>query len=294
MEDDARHSAAADSANTLFGDVTVNPHRKGKDGLDSERVLSTRFQLAASRALAMYVLDRGARAAGELCYGIEALSDARDPYAIPSGPREVCFKVFAVAKSSCEDCISIVGGDLFVAPVAPFPDEMEYVDIFGDRLTGSSAGAGGGASGLQLDVERMFIEKNVVHPSPSDRMEFTRNSVVSGMLRVALSALLERVRSGVFSSLGYRQLKVDAVFLRYIIPHFVRDEFGTVEHNACSSLFNAIDDIMLKAGQRCFDHETINDDDFYDVEKDEIFTPYQLVKMAVERDGVMDGVAFSS
>ena len=73
-------------------------------------------------------------------------------------------------------------------------------------------------------------------------------------------------------------MKVDAVFLRYIIPHFVKDEFGTSEQNACSSLFNTIDDIMLKTGQRCFDHETVNDDDYYDVEKDEIFTPYQLVK----------------
>jgi hypothetical protein len=32
MEEDA---CVADSANTLFGDASINPHRKGKDGLDS-------------------------------------------------------------------------------------------------------------------------------------------------------------------------------------------------------------------------------------------------------------------
>ena len=284
MKEDAR---VADSANTLFGD-SINPHRKGKDGLDSEQLLSKRFQLAASRALSMYVMNRGAYAASELCTDIYSLSDARDPYAIPSRPREVCLKVFEIAKASCEDCISIVGGDLFVVPVPPFPEEVEYVDVFGDRLTGASGGGGGGtsgaSSGLQLDVERMFIEKSQVYPHSLEQLDFTRNSVVSGILRVALSAFLERVRSSVVSSYGYRQLKVDAVFLRYIIPHYVKDEFGTSEQNACSCLFNTIDDVMLKAGQRCFDHEVTNDDDYYDVEKDEIYTPFQIVQRYCESD----------
>ncbi|KAL3794719.1 hypothetical protein ACHAW5_003728 [Stephanodiscus triporus] len=292
MEEDAR---VADSAKTLFGD-TINPHRKGKDGLDSDQILSKRFQLAASRSLAMYVMNRGAYAASELCTEMFRLSDARDPYAIPSGPREVCLNVFEIAKASCEDCISIVGGDLFVAPVAPFPDEMEYVDIFGDHLMGAGGGGGGGSgatSGLQLDVERMFIEKTQVYPHSLDRLDFTRNSVISGILHIALSALLECVRSSVFSSFGFRQMKVDAVFLRYIIPHYVKDEFGTPEQNACSCLFNTIDNIMRKAGQRCFDHEVTNDDDYYDVEKDEIFTPYQLVQRFCEAK-MMNRVAFSS
>lgn len=56
--------------------------------------------------------------------------------------------------------------------------------------------------GLQLDVERMVIEKIQVYPHSLDKLEFTRNSVVSGILRVALSAFLECVRSSVFSSLS--------------------------------------------------------------------------------------------
>merc|ERR1711957_447109 len=124
-------------------------------------------------------------------------------------------------------------------------------------------------------------------------VEFTRNSVVSGILRVALAALLECVRSSVFSSLGYRQMKVDAIFLRYILPHYVKDEFGTSETNARTCLFDCIDDIMLKVGQRCFDHEITNDDDYYDVEKDEIFTPYQLVQQFLKGEhGNMKRVAF--
>jgi hypothetical protein len=50
---------------------------------------------------------------------------------------------------------------------------------------------------------------------------------------------------------------------------------------------------MRKAGQRCFDHEVTNDDDYYDVEKDEIFTPYQLVQRFCDAEK-MNRVAFSS
>jgi len=295
MEGEESHRVIADATNTLFGDVAVNPHRKGKDGfLDSEQILSKRFQIASSRALSAYISNRGSIAAAELCANLCEMSDARDPYAIPSRPREVCLKVLEIAKSSCEDCISIVGGDLFVVPVPPFPEEVEYADVFGDRLSGSSAGGDQASTGLQLDVERMFIEKTQVYTHPSDRVEFTRNNVVPGILRVALSAFMECVRSSVFSSLGYRQMKVDAIFLRYILPHYVKDEFGTSEANACSCLFNTIDDIMLKAGQRCFDHEVTNDYYYYDVEKDEIFTPYQLVKRFLEGDqDIMKRVAFT-
>jgi hypothetical protein len=290
--DDVR---VAETAKKLFGD-TINVHRKGKDGLDSDQILPQRFRLAASRALAMYIMNRGAYAASELCSNMYLMSDARDPYAIPSNPRDCCIKVFEIVKASCEDCISIVGGDLFVTPVSSFPEEFEYVNVFGNRLVGGGSSTGGASSGLQLDVERMFIEKCKMYPHSLDQLEFTRNSIVSGILRVSLFAFLECVRSSVFSSLGYRQMKVDAVFLRYIIPHFVKDEFGTSDQNACSCLFNTIDDIMLKAGQRCFDHEVTNDDEYYDVEKDEIFTPYQLVQRFCEAEdgGVMNKVAFSS
>ena len=288
MEEDAR---VADSAKTLFGE-SINLHRKSlKDGLDSDHMLSRRFQLAASRSLAMYVMNRGAYAASELCNEMYLFSDARDPYAIPSGPRAILLNVFEIAKASCEDCISIVGGDLFVAPVAPFPEELEYAKVFGDRLLGN---AGGGAtSGLQLDVERMFIEKIQVYPHSLDQLEYTRNSVISGIFRVALSSLYERVRSSVFSSFGYRQMKVDVLFLRYIIPHYVKDEYGTPEQNACSSLLNTIDDIMRRTGQRCFEYEAALDDDYYDVEKDEIFTPYQLVQKFCDSE-TMNKVAFST
>ena len=154
--------------------------------------------------------------------------------------------------------------------------------------------AGGGAtSGLQLDVERMFIEKIQVYPHSLDQLEYTRNSVISGIFRVALSSLYERVRSSVFSSFGYRQMKVDVLFLRYIIPHYVKDEYGTPEQNACSSLLNTIDDIMRRTGQRCFEYEAALDDDYYDVEKDEIFTPYQLVQKFCDSE-TMNKVAFST
>jgi len=298
-----RGLAALDSADTMFGEGmgasgthAVNPHRKGRDALDAEGVLARRFELAASRALAGYVSFRGHLAADALCRDHGSLADARDPYAIPTGPREACLDLLGIVKSTCEDCISVAGGDLFVSPVPPFPEEEEYGDVFGDRLAGSSSSGGqssGPSSGLQLDVERMFVERTQVYPGPFDRVALTRNSVASGVLRVALSSYLECVRSFAFSSLGYRQVKVDAVFLRYVVPHFVRDDFGTPEASACACVFNAIDDLVLRAGQRTFDDEVIGDDNYYDVEADEIYTPFQLVQAFVEKEGVMKRAAFS-
>ncbi|KAL3793655.1 hypothetical protein HJC23_010227 [Cyclotella cryptica] len=275
-------SRIAESANKLFA-TTINPYRKGKDVLDAEMVLAQRFKLAASRALAMYIMNRGAHASSELCKGMDQMSDTRDPYAIPSCPREECLKVFEAVKVACEDCISIFGGDLFSAPLAPFPEDQEYSDVFGKRMTqhADKAEGSGASRGLQLDVERMFIEKTQVYPHSLDEVALTRNNVVSGIFRVALSAFLECVRSTVFSSLGYRQMKVDAILMRYLLPHFVKDEFGTPEASACTCLFNIIDDIMLKAGQRCVDPEVVGDDDYYDAEKDEIVTPYFLVRQCL-------------
>ena len=291
MEEDAR---VAESANTLFGDA-INPHRKGKDGLDVENVLSKRFQLAASRALSMYILERGSQAASHLCTGMLQFSDARDPYAIPSRPRENVLRLFDIIKVACEDSISIMGGDLFAVAVLPFPEEIDYSNVFGDRLSGESEG--GTTSGLKMDVERMFIEKIQVYPHSSDELEFSRNSVISGILRVALSGLVECVRSSVFSSLGLRQMKVDAVLLRYLAYHYVKDIYGTTEANALTCVCNAIDDVMLNAEQRCVDPEVIGDDEYYDAEKDEIVTPFMLVQQFLfnnDEDGnVMERISFS-
>jgi hypothetical protein len=292
MEEDAR---VAESANTLFGDA-INPHRKGKDGLDVEHILSKRFQLAASRALSMYILDRGSHAASHLCSDMLQFSDARDPYAIPTRPREDVLRVFDIVKTSCEDLISVVGGDLFAVALHSFPDEIDYANVFGERLAGGDGG--GTTSGLKMDVERMFIENVQVYPHAFDELEFTRNSIVSGILRVALSALVQCVRSSVFSSLGLRQMKVDAVLLRYLVPHYVKDVYGTPEANACTGVCNAIDDVMLNAGQRCVDPEVIGDDEYYDAEKDEIVTPFQLVQQFLfnnddEDKGVIERISFS-
>ena len=294
MEEESR---IAESADTLFA-ASLNPNRKGKDVLDAEMVLSQRFKLSASRALSMYIMNHGALAASDLCNEIYLMSDTRDPYAIPTQPREECLKVLERVKTVCEDCISIIGGDLFSSPIAPFPEDQEYSDVFGSRMTQHSDKAGAASRGLQLDVERMFIEKTQVYSHSLDEVQFTRNNVVSSIFRVALSAFLECVRSGVFSSLGYRQMKVDAILIRYMLSHFVKDEFGTPEANACTSLFNILDDIMLKSGQRCVDPEVVGDDDYYDADKDEIVTPYYLVRQFlisdVDKDSgsVMKRIAF--
>ena len=84
MEEESR---ITESADTLFA-AALNPYRKGKYVLDAEMVLAQRFKLAASRALTMYIMNRGAIAAAELCNEMHIMSDTREPYAIPNQPRE--------------------------------------------------------------------------------------------------------------------------------------------------------------------------------------------------------------
>ncbi|KAL3904799.1 MAG: hypothetical protein SGARI_004754, partial [Bacillariaceae sp.] len=80
------------------------------------------------------------------------------------------------------------------------------------------------ASGLAFDVERMFAEKVIIYPHPYEFSDFKRNSVVALVFKVALRALVENSRLVRFSIAGYRQFLADVEFLKFVLPHYVKDE----------------------------------------------------------------------
>lgn len=324
VDEEARMvGATVEAASGLFefddDDDNADPRRllsqRGsgrKDTLDTDKALSIRFHLAASRALRAYSLLRGTNAAYALCSGLAAMAvdeRSRDPDAIPAGPRDGVLVLLEIVKASCADCAAVFGDEAFAAPFPPFPeDQDDYPDAFGAALTRHRGhdgrgirGEGGPATrGLQLDVERMFVERTRAYSHPSEVTgSFARNSVASRVVRVALASWIEAVRSCPLSPFGYRQVKVDAILLRHAIPHFVIDVVGLKgEASACTSLFNSINDVMLKAGQRCVDQECVGDDEYYDPVTDEIVSPFSIVQRClsseygVEQERVLKRISF--
>jgi hypothetical protein len=203
-----------------------------------------RFRLAASRALGLYAMNRGSDAADLLCIRLAEL--AEEDVTI-HGPRAGAWQVLEVVKLASYDCADLFGGPKRAGP-APYnlEDEMQSYTRQAAR------------SGLIFDVERMFAEKVVVYPHPSEFADFTRNSVLTIVMKVAFKAMVECSRTLRFSSEGFRQLMVDVEFFKYMIPHYVKDEFLSEGSNALAVLLKLLTDTASTGRERCTDESIIN------------------------------------
>jgi hypothetical protein len=201
---------------------------------------SERFRLAASRVLNLYAINRGNEGGELLCTALLDLS--KEEYnQESSGPRTNAWSLLAMVKNVCYDCAEIFGG---AKPEGPVPENLEdeYASLTMSRQLRTS--------GLAFDVERMFAEKVVVYPSPFEIVDFERNSVVSLVLKVALKTLTEDAKLVRFSIQGYRQLLVDVEFLKFMIPHYVKDEI----------LQNILTETIKCAKERCDSSAMLQDD----------------------------------
>jgi hypothetical protein len=214
----------------------------GESNQAGERTTSTshRFRLAASRVLGLYATTRGCDAAALLCSSLRDLST--DSEAELEGPREVAWQVLEIIKTTSLDCADLFGGSKRAGPV---PDTLE------DEYQSLTISRASQRSGLVVDVERMFAEKVVVYPHPSDVADFQRNAIVALVFKVALKALVENSRLVKFSVHGYRQLMVDVEFYKHLIPHYVKDEFLADGSNARAALLRLLTDAVTSAGERC-------------------------------------------
>jgi hypothetical protein len=203
-----------------------------------------RFRLAASRALGLFAMNRGSDAADLLCIGLSEL--AQEDVAV-HGPRAAAWQVLEVVKLTSYDCANLFGGPKRAGPV-PYnlEDEMQSYTRQAAR------------SGLIFDVERMFAEKVVVYPHPSEFADFTRNSVLTIVMKVAFKAMVEYSRTLRFSSDGFRQLMVDVEFFKFMIPHYVKDEFLSEGSNARAVLLKLLTDTASTGREGCTDKSVNN------------------------------------
>ena len=93
---------------------------------------------------------------------------------------------------------------------------------------------------LASNIQKMFNERIEVF-SPVD---FSRVSILTGVVKISLKTLLECVRLRTFSRFGFQQMQVDAHYLYLYLWRFVSDE------NLVTFL---LDEIMTSAVHRCID-----------------------------------------
>lgn len=67
--------------------------------------------------------------------------------------------------------------------------------------SGSRGGAGGG---LQLDIERLFNQKQKI----VDSVSFSSTSIVEGVAKVVFKTLVECIRLNTFGKNGFQQMQV--------------------------------------------------------------------------------------
>ncbi|XP_071440751.1 vacuolar protein sorting-associated protein 51 homolog [Hetaerina americana] len=96
-------------------------------------------------------------------------------------------------------------------------------------------------SSLAPNLQRLFY-KRVDAFSPA---EFSKVSVLTGVIKISLETFLECVRLRTFGRYGLQQIQVDARYLELYICRFVEDE---------RLVYFLLDEILRSAIHRCLDH----------------------------------------
>lgn len=101
-------------------------------------------------------------------------------------------------------------------------------------------------SSSQLDtslVQKLFSERVDIFNATT---EFSKVSILSGVVKISLKTLLECVRLRTFSKYGLQQIQVDAHFLQMNLWRFVSDE---------NVIHFLLDDILGSAVIRCLEKD---------------------------------------
>jgi hypothetical protein len=244
-----RSSQAADGLFATTDGGAISNSTSNKDPT------SMRFRLAASRVLSLYAMNRGNEAGELVCSKLFELSKEEGEDEGASSPRVGAWSLLTVLKATAFDCAALFGGSKRAGPV-PEVLEDEYASLTATRQKQAFR------STLAIDVERMFAEKIVVYPHPFENVGFDRNLVIVQVLKAAFKALREDVRLVRFSNRGYRQLLVDVEFLKFMMPHYVKDE-ALSDHsttNPIASLESILTEATNNAKERCDTSAMLQDD----------------------------------
>ena len=268
----AEDNKAVIKANAFFGEGPAPSSRtNSKTDVDTDNVIKRRFLAAASRILQLYAMERGAQAADAACADLFAIATTQSDD-LPSGPSDSALNILETAKVASIECANIFGGDRMANPMAPFPD----ADTDAIGVSHMKARSGSPMKGLQLDVERMFIESVEVFPHSMHMMEFSRNAVVATVLKVAFKSMIEQSRFCSFTPYGYKQMQVDCAFLRHMVLHYVKDDKMADGTNGCKSLYNLLSDVILNVGDRCSERECVGQEEYFDEGRGGLLTPLSI------------------
>lgn len=270
----------------IFTSSSSSSRAKALNEQDSKA--ADRFLLAASRVLALYAMNRGSEAALLACRGLHEVA-SEEGEGLPDSPRSAIVDMLHVVKMTSIDCANVFGGERQAGPVPDPPeDELDPFNTSVSSYRSKSLSSGlSSVKGLSLDVERMFTLKVPTFPHPSHVLTFSRNNVVFVVLKIALNAIMELVRSCTFNTKGYRQLQVDVLFVRFLLPHYVKDDMLAEGSNWCTILDNVLNDVMQNAGERCNDVECLGQDKFYDPTMGESVTLQSIIRDFMRDDRVL-------
>jgi len=239
-----------ESINQSIASLLLNniPTSTNNDHFTTAQVV-TRFQLAASRVLSLYATNRGADAALIAYENHISSSWMIETSMEPFEPRPISAQILEIVKVCSLDCAAVFGGETRAAPVPPFGDASTNNMSHPNYNFGSNLGGTNNLRGLQLDVERMFSEKTLIY---SSNVEFTRDSVIVSVFKIALKAMVEYSRTKLFSKYGYQQVQIDVEMIRHMIPHYV-------DMGLAGTLHNLLDDVMISVGERCLEKEPLEE-----------------------------------
>lgn len=261
----------------IFASNGPSSRLKGLNEQDSKA--SDRFLLAASRVLTLYSMHRGSTAASFACHEMHDVARLEGDD-LPESPRSAIIDMLSVVKLTSIDCANVFGGEPQAGPVPDPPeDDLDALDTGTSAYSSRSITSGlASVKGLSLDVERMFTLKVPTFPHPSTIATFSRNAVVFVLLKIAFNALKEQTRACTFNTKGYRQLQVDVLLLRHLLPHYVKDETIGEGANYLTMLDNVLNDIMQNAGERCNDVECLGQESFYNPTNGEWTTVQSIIR----------------
>ncbi|GMH91064.1 hypothetical protein TrST_g10008 [Triparma strigata] len=227
-----------ESASKGVGKVTGG----GSEDIDTDGAVSLRFSMAASECLSRYTCDRGHAAARALGMGVGSRTGRRTwtlGEKVVRGVRGGVGVMLKIIKEVCMETGGRFGGLRRSAPAK--------VVVEGVGFSGATYGGGGGvgqqrSGGLAMDIEKLFAEKIVVYGS----VEFSRESVVLGVFKIAMQSLLLAARQARFSVNGLTQVQVDIALLRHLLPHYLS------EHAVVDKI---MDNVLAGCAYRCESEE---------------------------------------
>ena len=241
--------------------------RQGDGNIDSDGMLSCRFLLAVSRSVTVYASTKGHDAVCNACVD-SLISCSIESDFFPHGPSDAATKILEIAKSICSECNAAFGTKLKASDLPDFGSDYRQDNM--SLMSGSRLSTGHGAvKGLSLDIARIFTQRVQIYGDSYDIIKFSRDSILSYALRVAIKAWSEQLRLCSFSTFAYRQIQVDSEFLKYMLPHYISQDY-------LADLNGLINDLVMNAGERCLDSECVGVNEFFDEVRTKILSPLSI------------------